>query len=507
MLNWLRRKMGIDTYVEEPDADAPDDDGNVITKSNGIFSTHYLKRNGGSRMSLLATIAATAFQRPAPAQITGATDSAEGGGGIKSAYALNGHNVTDNQLSYFGSQNFIGYQLMAILAQNWLIAKACSQPAKDAIRNGFEITVSEDDKVPPEVLAYMTACDKRYNLTKNLVDFVYFGRMFGIRIAKFNIDSTDPEYYQKPFNPDGITPGSYKGITQIDPYWIVPELSGEAASNPDNKHFYEPTWWQVNGKRIHRTHLIIFKGPEVADILKPTYLYGGLSIPQIIFERVYAAERTANEAPMLAQSKRETVLHVDVDKAVMNQAAFEEKISVWATWRNNWGIKVVGTEEKVEQFETSLADLDVVIMTQYQLVASIAGVPVTKLLGTVPKGFNATGEYDESSYHEELESIQTHDLARLIERHHLCVMRSDVAAKFPDVPKFTPVITWHPLDAPTAKERAEVNKLEAEAGAILVASGAIDGEDERNRIIADPDSGYTGMASAEPELVDDPLQE
>ena len=30
-------------------------------------------------------------------------------------------------------------------------------------------------------------------------------------------------------------------------------------------------------------------------------------------------------------------------------------------------------------------------MTQYQLAASVANVPATKLLGTQPKGFNATG--------------------------------------------------------------------------------------------------------------------
>ena len=60
-------------------------------------------------------------------------------------------------------------------------------------------------------------------------------------------------------------------------------------------------------------------------------------------------------------------------------------------------------------------------MSQYQLVAAAANVPATKLLGTTPKGFNATGEYEEASYHEELESIQANDLSRLLARHHLCV--------------------------------------------------------------------------------------
>lgn len=487
LLEWFRSKFHGEPVTQEPEPEELDD---------GKYGTHYVRPKGFTRARLLEVISARVFQRTPDNMVVvdGAMDDSENLSSLKSAYSLNALNVTDTQLAYFGSQGFIGYQTMAIIAQNWLVAKACKQPAEDAIRNGFEIATANDEPVDAAILAKLAERDTHYNLTDNLKNFIYFGRMFGIRIAKFDIVSDDPEYYEKPFNPDGITPGSYRGITQIDPYWITPLLSGEAAANPESRHFYVPTWWMVNGKRIHRTHLVIFKGDEVADILKPTYLYGGISITQKIFERVYAAERTANEAPMLAQSKRETVLHVDIEKAIANQEAFEQKIGVWSEWRNNYGIKVVGLTEQVEQFETSLADLDDVIMTQYQLVASIAGVPVTKLLGTVPKGFNSTGEYDEASYHETLESIQTHELQRLIERHHLCVMRSDL----PDA-KFKPVIKWNPLDAMTAEEQALVNKTKAETGQILMQSGAIDGEDERNRIKLDEYSDYSGLADALPE--------
>jgi phage-related protein (TIGR01555 family) len=497
ILNSIRKRLGLDTY-EETNIEAPE---NELTERGGVFSTHYL--GGSKRPKLMEALVAQNIQR-SEQDIGGKAIAMDSGGGaispVKPGGVFSSLGFSDAQLAFFGAQGFIGYQMMALLAQNWLINKACLQPAKDAVRNGFELTVNDGTTVPPEVLAFVAKRDKELNLTKNLLDFGYYGRMFGIRIAKFDVVSTDEDYYEKPFNPDGITPGSYRGITQIDPYWIVPELNGQAAAVPDSRHFYEPTYWQVQGKRIHRSHLVIFRGPEVADILKPTYLYGGMSIPQLIYERVYAAERTANEAPMLAQSKRETVLHVDVDKAVANQAAFEEKMGVWTGYRNNWGVKVVGTEEVIEQFETSLADLDTVIMTQYQLVAAVAGVPVTKLLGTVPKGFNSTGEYDEASYHEELESLQAHDLTRLVERHHLCVIRSDVAEKFPEQPRFNLTVTWNELDAPTTKEQAEVNKIRAETDTALVAAGAIDGEDIRNRLINDPESGYNGIETATPEL-------
>lgn len=417
---------------------------------------------------------------------------------IKGAYRLGYAGVPDAQLMWYASQSFIGFQTCGILAQHWLVDKACSMPAKDAIRNGYNIIRDDGKDLPADVLAFMKKCDKRMNLNRTMYNFIRKGRIFGIRIALFQIDGVD---YSQPFNPDGITPGSYKGIVQVDPYWILPELAVTTASDPMSKHYYEPEFWNCNGKRYHRSHFVIFRTEEVVDVLKPTYVYAGVSIPQKIYERVYASERTANEAPQLAMTKRLTVLGLDLDKAIAAGKTFIDKMTEWAFFRDNFGIKVKGADDTVEQFDTSLADLDAVIMTQYQIVAAAANVPSTKLLGTTPKGFNATGEYEEASYHEELESIQTHDLTPLLERHHLCLIKSAVVERFPEMKNLSTEVAWRPLDAPTSKEIAEVNLLKAQAGVALTQSGAIDGTDERDRLINDPDSGYTGL-QADPELED-----
>ena len=410
---------------------------------------------------------------------------------IKSNFQ-NANVVPDSQVLWYASQTFIGYQLAAMISQHWLVSKACLMPARDAIRNGYEITVNDGTEVDPDVLDEIRKADVRYRINFNMREFVKMGRVFGIRVAMFKVESNDPDYYKNPFNPDGVTPGSYKGISQIDPYWITPQLSAEAAGNPSAIDFYEPTWWNINGKLVHRTHLIIFRTEEVPDILKPTYIYGGIPIPQKVYERVYAAERTANEAPMLALTKRTDVIKTDLGEALANEIDFTKRINFWVTTRDNYGVKILDRDDDMLQFDTSLADLDSAIMTQYQLVAAAANVPAVKLLGTSPKGFNTTGEFEEASYHEELESIQTHDLTPLLARHHLLLIRSEIAPKF-GIEPFNTTVTWKSLDSMTAKELAELNKLKADTGSVLMNSGAIDGKDERTRIIADPESGYTGI--------------
>ena len=461
-------------------------------KRTGFFSTDvgYLPNYQHALQQALDN----AFREPLPGVELGA--AMDSGSPLKQQFNAN-LTVPPTISLWYASQTFIGYQFAALMAQHWLVSKACMMPAKDAVRNGYELTVNDGTKVPTDVLDAIRKADVAYNINRNLIEMVQLGRVFGIRVVMFIVENDDPDYYTKPFNIDGVTPGSYKGISQLDPYWITPQLDSESAGNPASINFYEPTWWRIRGTLVHRTHLIIYRTEEVSDILKPQYIYGGIPIPQKIYERVYAAERTANEAPMLALTKRVDVVFTDNAEAVANQADFMQRMAEWVFRRDNYGIKTLDKEsEDMKQFDTSLADLDAVIMTQYQLVAAAANVPATKLLGTQPKGFNASGDYEEAAYHEELESIQTHDLTPLLERHHMLLIYSEIAPKF-NIKPFEMTVTWDPLDALTNKEQAEINEIKARTGQTLMTTGAIDGQDERLRIINDPDSGYNGLVGEE----------
>ncbi len=400
--------------------------------------------------------------------------------------------VSAVQANWFAQQGFIGYQMCAMLSQHWLISMACKRPGQDALRNGYEITVNDGTKVDPKILDRMRQLDKKFKIKYYGEQAINAARVFGIRVIMFNIKSDDPEYYLKPFNPDGITPGSYVGITQFDPYWVTPELDINAASNPAAPDFYEPTYWIVNATRVHRSHLIVIVPNEVPDLLKPTYLYGGVPLVQMIYNQVYNAMTSADEGPKLLQTKRLKVLQTKMSEAIANPKEFNGKLNYATQMQDNYGVWAIGLDDKLEQRDTALADIDAVIMNGCQLVASIAQVPATKLFGTQPKGFNATGEFDEASYHETLETIQSHFLTPFVERHHLLLIRSYIIPEF-NVPLFSTEIIWNSLDSMTAKESAEVNQIKAATGLTLVQAGAIDGMDERERIIADPESGYTGL--------------
>ena len=493
-MNWFERKKAIEQPVESCE---------VEEGKTGFFSTH--QHDGNTRaasrklrdalVNKVSELVAMQPKAEAPEYAMDAENS-DNPGLLKSGTMLTQWGISDELFAWYASQAFIGHQACAILAQNWLIDKACTVPARDAVRNWLEITSADGKKLDADKLKEIERLDKKYRIKKHCHDFVRFGRVFGIRVAMFKVDlGGDPvkekAYYENPFNLDSIKPGMYKGIVQVDPYWCNPMLDSQDGVQPDSLHFYEPTWWIINGLQVHRSHLCIFINSEVPDLLKPAYMYGGISVPQKIAERVYAAERCANELPLLATSKRQTVLKTDVERALMNFDTFSSALQQWVTYRDNYQVKVCDKDaEDVLQIDTSLTDLDEVVMTSYQIVAAAANIPATKLLGTTPKGFNATGEYEEASYHEELESIQEHDLSELVNRHHAMMCKSEgLDLKLS--------IEWCPLDSPTAEELATIRKTDAETDAALVNTGAIDAYDVRTRLIQDNQSGYTWLEAIE----------
>lgn len=475
------------------------------TSRSSLFSTHF--ERGVPRASDVAGALQQRLEASAPQPLAGSGYAMDSGTGLLTTLKnLGDPGIGDALYAWYASQGFIGHQLAAIIAQHWLVNKACSMPARDAVRNGFEVKLT--GVTTADHVTAIKKANRKYRINYQMREWVRKGCVFGIRIAIFKVKSSDPKYYERPFNIDGVTPGSYQGIVQVDPYWCTPQLDMQSVADPASPEFYEPTWWLINGVKYHRSHLAIFRTDQPADFLKPSYLYGGVPVPQEIMERVYAAERTANEAPQLAATKRTLVWNTDIGEVLGNEDKFTQHMANFVALRDNYGVKINDTDDTMQQFDTTLTDVDTVTNGQYQLVAAAAKVPVAKLMGTSPKGgLGANGDYEEASYHERLEDIQEGDLTPFMERHLELVVRSDIEPQFGMARgALEPHVEWNPVDSPTGEEVAAKNKSRAEADKIYSDVGALDALDIRERLRTDRDSGYFGiqdmplMGGAEAEL-------
>lgn len=398
--------------------------------------------------------------------------------------------VNDIIYTHFATQGFIGFQACAILSQNWLINKACSLPAKDAVATPYELSyvTVDNSAVDKDFLAKIVDESndlKGFNIKKTCETFIEKKRQFGQVLAFPIVEGAD---YSKPFNIDGIKENSYKGITVVDPVWYMPILDSEAISDPKSLRYMKPTYFQMpNGEKIHHSWCIFGINGEISDILKPTYFFGGYPIPQLIYERVYCAEKTANEAHMLAQSKRLLIADINVKSYMTNPSNTVKELTALTQFRDNWGVMTKRPGDSVQQIDTSLTDLDEVIMTQYQLAAAAAAIPATKLLETQPKGFNSTGEYEDDQYKLTLVGIQKTDCTPILDLHYALLSKS----KYGIVRDYT--VNFKEIDTPTELERAQINQTKALTDSTYVQAGIISPDEVRDNLIKDPNSGYNDI--------------
>ncbi|MBR2526582.1 DUF1073 domain-containing protein [bacterium] len=401
--------------------------------------------------------------------------------------------VDDIIYTHFATQCFIGFQACAILTQNWLINKACLLPTKDAIRPDYElsyVTTDETEVIDKDFLTKITDLSndaKKFNIKEVARTFAEKKRQFGQCLAYPIVEGAD---YSNPFNIDSIKPDSYKGMTVIDPVWYQAILDDEAISDPTSLRYMKPTYFQMpNGVKVHHSWCIFNTNGDVPDILKPTYRWGGYPIPQLIYKRAYAAEKTANEAPMLAQSKRLLITDINPKNYFVNQRETEEQLKVLCNFRDNFGVMTKRPGESVQQIDTSLTDLDEVIMTQFQLTAAAAGITATKLLETQPKGFNSTGDYEDKNYKLTCVSIQKEDYIPILDFHYRLLSMSKYGIKR----DYT--INFKEIDTPTEKERAEINEIKARTDATYIDAGILTQDEVRDNLIKSPNSDYADISN------------
>ena len=407
--------------------------------------------------------------------------------------------------TFFAKQCWIGYKNCALLLQNWLINRCCSIPAEDAVAGGYRLEYADNNtaagsdeaarkeaKKKADLLPKIqAAAERKYDLSGKLRQLCFNRAGYGTGIAYFVIDGEDPA---TPLNPDGIRPGSFRGITIIEPQWCEALLSENNVLDPLSPDWYRPEWYTVNGKKVHKSRLFTTVYREVPDDLKPTYHFGGMPLPQMLYERVYSAEKTANEILELVQTKRTFVMQGNTQEIAKNPRRFENIFNALSRFRNNQSIMVVDrTDENFTQMDTALTDVDNITWTLYQLVSGVASIPEYKLFGTNMKGFNSTGEGETRNYLQMLRGMQENVLEPFLRKAYSIICRSDLGNR----EKYD--IVFNPLSVPTEAEQAATQGAKSSYYGNLINAGVVSPEEVRQALRQDENSGFTDIAEDLPE--------
>ena len=365
--------------------------------------------------------------------------------------------ISPKVMEYFGTRLPIGYNMCAFLATHELISPCCVVPPKDAIAKGYKIEMvgksdngnGDDDGSDASTLDEIKkeSENNQYQLSKVLRRHGLNERMFGVAYTMPIFKEIEDERgnktpfdYSKPFDAGAIPKGSYLGMKVIEPEWVSGyEFTENGSNSPIDKSFYEPEFYHIGGlRRVHRSWIVKSVYMEVSDLFKPSYYYGGPSLPQLIYERIYCGDKIANEVPMLVMTKRLLVADANVSAMVDDKKVAQLTMDALNYFRDNYSVFFKNPNTQVTQIDTSLEGLPQAGMFEYQLAAAISGMPVTKILKNVPTGLQSTGDYEMDDYHELLGEIQK-EYEGVMDMHFKCF----TASKYGHVIDIK--VNWNPL--------------------------------------------------------------
>lgn len=320
-------------------------------------------------------------------------------------------------------------------------------------------------------------------------------RVYGIGIAVPIIEGAD---YSKPFNIKNITHGSYKGFQVIEPTWIYPETGLNDLVNPLSPYFYEPEYWQLIADhmsiehRVHRSWMIICRNKEVPNRLKPMYYFGGIPLPQEIYEAVLCADKVMNEAPKLAMTKRTYVIKGETEGFITDPEGTVERLSSMARIQDNFGRLYVDRNVDVTQLDTTLSEFDQLISKQNQRVAAIAQMPETKLFKTQLAGMNSAGRYEWDDYAQRLMSIQSGWYTPLLDFHFMLDSLSQTGNRI------QVKVVWNPIDVPTMSERQDAESRRVQTVVQAIQAEMISKDEGRQIIRGGDESMFSALPAINP---------
>lgn len=411
-------------------------------------------------------------------------------------------------LRHFISRAFIGHPACAVLGTHEIINPCCNMPGKDAMASGFKLTCDSSDHKQGDQhlmgeadwLKKLVKISDRMGLKKACVKLAYHTRLYGIGVAIPRVTIKEGHSMEEEYDPSLVEPKSFKGFSVVAPTRYTWDLTEESLYDPLSEYYMNPEFlrlFDAGDTRIHRSWLVISLFCEVDDDLKGTYMWGGAPLSQFLYERVFCADKLANEIVALAMSKRTVVKDGNMKAYIADPKKANRELERWNGYRNNMSIAVKEPGESITQLETSLADLQPLSAQQYQYAAAIAGIPVTKLLKNVPSGLQATGQYEQDEYDQTLEDVREDIFKPLIEEF----FELYIASNYPDREDLHVTVEFNPIHSPKANE---IQQLESQASSKvcqLLQNNAITVTEARAMLKSSGYVGFSSIADVTPEIL------
>ena len=348
------------------------------------------------------------------------------------------------------------WTLNVLYRNNWIAKAIIDKPANEMMKNGFEIQSQTD----PGKIEKIMQVWKRTKTKNKFLDLIKWARLYGGCILVPMIEN-QPNM-EEPLDFDSIMPDSYRGCFLVD-RWSGVSPSVEMIDDISDPDFGKPEYYLVSSDamrktiKIHHSRLIKMVGRSLPYWEETAEDYWGASELEHVFEELQKRDNTsANIAFLIFLANIRVLKTTGLSQMItLGDQNAVQKVYDAAVRINqlmcNTGVMVMDNEDSLEQHQHNQFSGMNDIYESFMLdISGAAEIPVDKLFGRSPAGFN-NGEETLQNYYDSIqekqETVVHDDLDKLIR-----IISMSAIGEVPDDLE----IVFNPVRRPADMEKADL---------------------------------------------------
>lgn len=327
------------------------------------------------------------------------------------------------------SQN---YNLFTSLYRSsWIVRKIVDVFPSDMVKNWIKFNSSLD----PEKISKINSVIRKTKTKEKIKEGLRWARLYGGAAGLILIDGD--EDLSEPLDYDTIMLDDYKGLLIFDRWnGIYPDI--ELEDDISDEEYGYPKYYSISLSeansnlmlshnkqdlvKAHHSRIVRFNGRDLPLWERQAEMFWGESEIEIVFEELKKRDNTsANIASLIFLANIRVLKMNDLGQLLgaSTQKAQENLYKVLQAQNqlmSNMGIYVMDKDDDFGSEQYSFGGINDIYESFMLDIAGACEMPVTKLFGREPAGFNSTGESDLTQYYDTLEEKQETYLQPIIDK-------------------------------------------------------------------------------------------
>lgn len=353
------------------------------------------------------------------------------------------------------------YTLNILFRDNWIAKAIIEKPANEMLKNGFSI----HSQIEPDKIDKIMNIWQKTKTQNKFLKCLKWARLYGGCLLIPMIENQGD--LSKPLDYETIMPDSYKGCFTVD-RWSGVSPSIELVDNITDPDFGQPEYYDVSdnttGKtfRIHHSRVIKMIGREMPYWEEIAETYWGASELEHVYTELKKRDDTSANISFLIFLANIRVFKMDGMSQMLSIGDQQAAQRVYETMKTmnhlmcNTGTLAIDKEEDFAMHGYSFTGINDVYESFMLDISGAAEIPVDKLFGRSPSGFNSGAETLQNYYDtidEKRETYVREPLEKIVK-----IITMSALGEIPDDIE----IDFNPVRRPSDLEKSDLAQKNAQ---------------------------------------------